>query len=67
MQSFRMLKEVVHTESLGFKGLNNVQFHTEIHLVNSVAFIDIEDVAVEVILFFSILFLGWSETESLGT
>jgi hypothetical protein len=36
-----MLEEVVHTESLGFEGLNNVQYHTEIHLVNSVVFIDV--------------------------
>jgi hypothetical protein len=67
MLNFSMLKEVVHTESLGFKGLNNVQCHTEIHLVNSIVFINVKDGSFEVILFFSILFLGWSETESLGT
>jgi hypothetical protein len=56
-----VLKEVVHTESLGFKGLNSVQCHTEIHIVESLVFIDVEDGVIEGILF-SIQFLGQSET-----
>jgi hypothetical protein len=62
-----MLQEVVLTEPLGFEGLKNVYCYTEIHLVNCLDFIGVEDGSVEVFLFFSILFLGWSETEFLGT